>query len=166
MSQTIKTGRQTGRRDLHFHGVDDALADIDAIVAADAAGTLKTLGNWTAGQTLAHVAAWIEYGYEGFPIKPPPFFIRWFLKKQVPKYLRKGLPAGVKIPGVPGGTVGADEMPTEAAAQRMRTALLRLKNGEPAKYPSPAFGDMSHEDRTQFNLRHAELHLSFLVPNS
>jgi hypothetical protein len=27
---------------------------------------------------------------------------------------------------------------------------------------SPAFGPMNHEDRTQFNLRHAELHLSFL----
>ncbi len=164
MPQTINTGRQTGRRTLRFNTVDDALADIDAILAADAAGKLKTLGNWTAGQTLAHVAAWIEYGYDGFPIKPPPFFIRWYLKLRVPKFLRDGLPAGVKIPGVPGGTVGTDEMPTAAAAERLRTALLRLKNGEPAQYPSPAFGDMSHEDRTQFNLRHAELHLSFLVP--
>ena len=158
----IKTKKVEGRRSLRFSSVDEALADIDNIKAADSAGQLRTLGNWSAGQILAHVAAWIEYGYDGFPIKPPPFFIRWYLRRLGRKFLKQGLPAGANIPRVPNGTFGQDDMPTREAADRLKTALLRLKNGEEAQYDSPAFGPMNHEDRTQFNLRHAELHLSFL----
>ena len=56
-----------------------------------------------------------------------------------------------------------DEMETIAAADRLKSAFERLQSGEPAKYDSPAFGKMSHEDRIELNLRHAELHLGFLV---
>jgi hypothetical protein len=158
----VETGKIKNHRSLRFESVEDALAEIDRIQSADGRGALKTVGNWTPGQILSHVAAWIEYGYDGYPLKPPPFFIRWILKWQVKKYLRDGMPKGVRIPGVPEGTYGADDIPTPAAAARLRQAFLRLKNGEPARFDSPAFGRMSHDDRIRLNLRHAELHLGFL----
>jgi Protein of unknown function (DUF1569) len=111
---------------------------------------------------MAHVAAWIEYGYHGYPLKKPLFFLRWILRFMVKKFLRDGMPAGVRIPGLPAGTIGMDPMPTSDAAERLRKAFQRLASREEAIFDSPAFGKMSHDDRIQLNLRHAELHLGFL----
>lgn len=138
------------------------LADLDAVERAAENGTLKSLGNWTPGQILSHLAAWIEYGYNGYPMRAPPWFIRWILRLKLKSMLRDGMPAGVWIPGVKEGTTGADAAPNAEALQRLRGALARLQRGEPASFHSPAFGPMSHDDRVQLNLRHGELHLSFL----
>lgn len=155
---------QAERRDLRFESIDDALAEIDRIAAADEAGTLRRSGNWTTGQVFGHIAAWIEYGYDGYPLKPPPFFIRWYLRSRLKRMLDRGMPAGVRIPGLPAGTLGIDELSTGESARRVRAAFRRLASGESCPYDSPAFGRMSHEDRVRLNLRHAELHLSFLHP--
>lgn len=164
MQGIVDTAKLKDRRTLRFITVEEALADIDRIVASDKAGTLRCAGNWTAGQNFGHVAAWINFAYEGFPLKPPPLPIRLILKFMKGKYLRNGLPAGVKIPGVAAGTFAFDPLTTEEGAARLKKALLRLKSNEPAPHDSPAFGKMSHEDRVALNLRHAELHLSFLLP--
>lgn len=163
---TANPSKAIARRELRFQSIDEALKDIDAIVAAHRQGRLGTLENWSAGQILAHVAAWIEYGYSGYPVPAPPWPVRLLLRPMLRRYLKKGMPRGVRIPGVAAGTVGQDEMPVEAAAERLKIAFLRLKDNEPCSFDSPAFGRMSHADRIRLNLRHAELHLSNLVLGS
>ena len=153
--------QQVNRRQLRFESIDEVLADVEKIVAAAHAGSLQQTGNWTPGQIMAHLAAWIEYGYDGYPIKTP-WFIRMILRLTLPGLLKNGMKPGIKIPGVSRGTVGQDGQPLDQAAQRLQKAFLRLKNGEQCTYDSPGFGAMSHEDRIRLNLRHAELHLSFL----
>lgn len=155
-------GRGGEWRRLRFESIADCKAEIARIVDAQLAGQLRAHGKWSAGQVLAHVAAWIEYGYVGYPIGKPPFFIRWILRLGLGSMLSKGMSRGVKIPGVKGGTTGADEMPTLAAAERLNKALDRLESGEEPKFDSPAFGSMSKGDRVRLNLRHAELHLGYL----
>ncbi len=154
--------RSVDHRRLRFESIGDVLAEIDRIAQADDEGRLQTTGNWTPGQIMAHIAAWIEYGYEGYPIGPPPWFVRWIIRWQLKKYLRDGMPAGVRIPKVENGTFGMDDMPTREAADRLKKAFRRLESGEPAKFHSPAFGEMNHDDRIRLNFRHAELHLGFL----
>jgi hypothetical protein len=160
----IDTAKVQDRRPLRYGSVDDVLADVDRIVAAERAGTLRRTGNWTAGQAMGHVAAWINFAYEGFPMKPPPWFIRLILRRMKSKYLRGGLPSGVRIPKAEHGTYAVEPLATDEGASRLRTALQRLKSDEPANYDSPAWGKMEHEERVAINLRHAELHLSFLHP--
>ena len=149
-------------RRLRFESIAECKAEIARIVEAQQAGQLRAHGKWSAGQVLAHVAAWIEYGYVGYPIGKPPFFIRWILRLGLGSMFSKGMSRGVKIPGVKGGTTGADEMPTLAAAERLYKALDRLESVEEPKFDSPAFGAMSKGDRIRLNLRHAELHLGYL----
>ena len=55
-----------------------------------------------------------------------------------------------------------DDMPVAEAGERLLKALERLEQDPNAPHISPAFGKMSHADRITLNLRHAELHLSFL----
>ncbi len=73
------------------------------------------------------------------------------------------MPRGVRIPGVDGGTVGMEDIETIEAGRRLLAALERLQSDEVAKFDSPAFGAMSHQDRIALNLRHAELHLGFFT---
>ncbi|MBL8879190.1 MAG: DUF1569 domain-containing protein [Phycisphaerales bacterium] len=164
MASQVDTGKAP-RRKLRFQSIEDVLREIERIEAAEKAGTLRVTGNWTPGQVLAHLSAWINYAYDGFPMKPAPWFIRAILRMMLPGMLKKGMPSGKSIPNVPGGTTGADRISTEEGATRLRAALRRLSGNEPAPHDSPGFGKLSYADRVALNLRHAELHMSFLNPD-
>lgn len=158
----VDTGKVAGRRVLHFDSIDQLLAEVDRLVAAERAGRLKRLGNWTLGQTLGHLATWDEFSYTGVPLKPP-FFIRWILRFQKNKFLRGPMPAGVKIPNVQGGTLGTEPILLDEGLARHTKVLQRLKVEAPT-LPSPIFGKMTHAEVIALTLRHAELHLGFFVP--
>ena len=150
------------RRKLALATLDALEAELDRIQSAEQAGELRAVGNWTPGQILGHVAAWIHYGWEGYPMKAPPLPVRWFLRWRLPKMLKSSMPAGVRIPGVEGGTTGIEPVEFSDAAANLRRGIDRLRSGEEASHHSPAFGKMSMDDRIELNLRHAELHLGFL----
>jgi len=141
----------------------DLRADLGVIESAARAGTLRAIGNWSPGKILTHVAAFIDYGYDGYPpeISNPPWFVKVFLRLMKRSMLKNGFRAGVKIPKVDGGTVGGRDCPVEEGLATLRRSLDRLEAGPP-RYPSPAFGALSYEDGKAMTLRHAELHLSFL----
>jgi hypothetical protein len=159
---TIDTAQVQDHRRLQFDTVNVLRAEIDRIVAAERAGTLRRTGNWTAGQAFGHLAAWINFAYEGYPMRVP-WFIRPFIRRKLRQYLAGGMDAGVRIPRVEGGTYATEVLPTEEGAARLRAALDRMER-ELARYDSPAFGKLPEELRIKLNLRHAELHLGFLHP--
>ncbi|MBX3394373.1 MAG: DUF1569 domain-containing protein [Phycisphaerae bacterium] len=162
----VRTRRVKDRRRLRFETVDDCIAEIDRIVVADSRGTLRKLGNWSPGQAFGHLASWIEYGWTGYPpMRKPPIVVRWLVPIVARRFARRGLPVGVHIPGVKGGTYGMEELETSVGAERLKMALVRLKAGEEARYQSVVIGPLTMDERIQLNLRHAELHLSFLVPS-
>lgn len=159
---TVDTKNVAAFRKLRFESIEECKAEVERIKAADRAGSLTAHGNWSPGQVMTHVAAWINYAYDGFEVKAPPFFIRWFLRWGLNKMLREGMSPGVRIPGVKEGTTGMEDIETALAADKLLTALNRLASDEEAPHDSPAFGKMSYEDRVRLNLRHAEMHLGFL----
>lgn len=152
----IDTGKVTSRLTLRFHAIDDVLDEANRLAAADRQGRLTQIGNWTLGQALGHVAGWIEFGYNGFPIGAP-WFIRLIVWLQRKKFLYGPMRAGVKIPGTPHGTLATDPIALEEGLSRFQAAFQRLK-AEPQKHPSPVLGKLTHEESIALNLRHAELH--------
>jgi hypothetical protein len=161
-SDRVDTARVANRRLLRFESIDEMLAEVDRLVEAERAGRLKPLGNWTLGQTLGHLASWTEYGYTGMPLKVP-FFIRWIVRLRKRKYLYEPMKPGLKIPRVEGGTLATEPMTLEEALPRFRKVSERLKK-EPPTVPSPVMGYLTHDESIAINLRHAELHLGFFVP--
>jgi hypothetical protein len=159
----IDTKTVDDRRPLRFKAIDEMLADVERVAAAEKAGTLRRTGNWTTGQIFGHLSAWIDYGYDGAPIKPP-WFVRVFGRMVKKKYLRGPLQAGFRIPNVEGGTFGIGALPLEEGLSRLLRSLERLRAAPPTQ-PSAIFGPLSHEEWVQLHLRHAELHLSFLHPD-
>ncbi|MFN9850921.1 MAG: DUF1569 domain-containing protein, partial [Planctomycetota bacterium] len=108
------------RRFLRLESLEALRGELDRIESADRAGMLKATGDWTPGQILMHLAAWIDYGYEGYPMKRLPFFLRWILRRSLPGMLRSGLRSGVRIPGVKEGTYGQANESTEVALAKYR----------------------------------------------
>ena len=149
------------RRALRFESPDQALAEMDRLVAAERAGTLRTSGNWSLGQSLGHLAWWINGPFDGYPgLHKAPAIIRWILTLSKKKYIWKQLPAGARIPGIPGGTLGIDPLTTDEGLARVRAAWARLQRDTPS-HPTPIFGTLTHDEWIAINLRHAELHLGF-----
>jgi hypothetical protein len=158
----VNTGKVIGRRKLRFATVEDALADVNALVAAQRAGTLQSLGNWTLGQALGHLAMWITFAYDGTPITPP-LWARLLMRLGKKKFMYGSLPAGFRIPRIKGGTLGIEPISLDEGVDRYRRAMQWLQSECPA-LPNPAFGRLTHDEWIALHLRHAELHLSFFQP--
>jgi len=79
--------------------------------------------------------------------------------------LNRPMKPGGRIPKVPGGTLAIEVISTEAGIPQFFEAFDRLAKSCPTR-PSPLFGPMSYEEWIKLHLRHSELHLSFLIPDS
>ncbi|HRQ71779.1 MAG TPA: DUF1569 domain-containing protein [Phycisphaerales bacterium] len=160
----IDTRTVTDRRTLRFATTDDLRGEIDRLTNAERAGTLRASGNWSLGQAFGHLAAWIDYAYDGYPPQArPPWFVKVICRMMKKKFFAGGLPAGVRIPRVEGGTFGIDPLPLDEGRDRLLRALDRLDR-TPPPLPSPVFGRLTHDEWRRLNLGHAELHLSFFHP--
>lgn len=152
-------------RAVRLNSAKEVIAEAERIVASERAGTLRITGNWTVGQTFGHIATWIEFALDGYPpdVKPPAlvkFVLRTFMKK---KFLRGPMPRGVRIPGMPQGTLGTEPMTTEDGLARLRRAWERLSTTAPT-VANPIFGVVPHDEWIAMNLRHTELHFGYLHP--
>jgi hypothetical protein len=155
--------RKCERRKLTFKTPEDMFAEVERIVAAERAGTLRCTGNWTVGQILGHLAFWAGTAYNDYPLKPPAWvkmILRLMGKK---RFTTNPMPVGVRIPGVEGGTLGTEACGLDEGLARFNKAWERLKKEVPTR-PHAIFGPLTHDEFIQGNLRHAELHLSYLHP--
>jgi hypothetical protein len=152
------------RRALRFERVEDVLAEAERLVVAEREGQLLLAGNWPLGLTLGHLATWANFAFDGYPpAVRAPLPVRMVLRLMRGRILSKGMMPGVRIRGVPEGTVGLEPRAPDEGLAELRAALERLRSRAP-KIENPAFGPLTHEQWIQLNLRHAELHLGHLVP--
>lgn len=66
MLTTTNDTRKASHRPLRFDSPAELLSEIDRILAAERAGTLRATGNWSAGTIFGHVAAWMNYPTTAF----------------------------------------------------------------------------------------------------
>lgn len=150
------------RRALRLETLADVIAEAERVRESERAGRLVRKGNWTAGQAVGHLATWIDYGFEGYPMTATPE-AQARTRARKPAALREGLLAGVRLPGIAEGTTGTEVLEAGEAIRRYRGACARLERGMPT-HPHPYFGAMTREEWLMLHLRHAELHLSYFHP--
>ena len=156
---SVNTKTVEGRRELHFESFDDVLAEAERL----AGGNVKMLGNWSLAQIFTHLAAGINSSIDGATFKAPLFFrlVAPLMKK---KFVYGGIPPGFEIPQeAQAQFLPPDDAETEAALGELRKAIERLRAADQLA-PHPMFGKLSRAETEQFQLRHAEMHLSFAVP--
>jgi Protein of unknown function (DUF1569) len=154
----VATKSVTGRRTLHFDSIDDMLADVDRLDQ----GPVKAIGNWVPGQVLKHLTTVMVASLDGFH-HTAPWFVRLIGKVVKKKYLTKPMSAGFDLPKDAAAEMIPGPVEWKDAVGPFRTAVRRLKTEE-KRMPSPFLGVLTREEWDQLHCRHAELHLSFLVP--
>jgi hypothetical protein len=156
----IKTAEVSGRRTLHFTTLGEMLEDAECLCAAK---HVTALGNWQLGPTLEHLARTIDMSLDGAKFRAP-----WYVRLLGPlfkKYmLTHPMRPGFKLPqNAAEYLIPTTECPVNESLAHLRSGVRRLINFT-ERQPSPAFGRLTCEEWDQLHLRHAELHLSFLVP--
>jgi hypothetical protein len=154
---TVKTASPV-RRSLRFESPQAVLAEAEQL----ASGSYQLAGKWTYGQILDHLARGIDNFYVGFGFQAPWIartLIASFFKKRT---LTKGMPAGFQLPKSAASLLPPPGVSTEEGLQRLQTAINRLIREEPS-HPHPFFGKLTPDEVRQLMLRHAELHLSFVI---
>lgn len=160
MTALINTTKVSGRRNVHFTSLDDILADVEMLTKA---GEIRTLGNWSAGQVVQHLAITMNKSIDGFNFRVPwpiRVILPLFLKR---RFLTQTMSAGFKLKGAAEAEMASPPIGLEDAVRNFREALARLQ-AELKREPHPAIGRLSLEEWEQLHCRHSELHLSFLIP--
>ena len=151
---TVNTKKVTGRRTVRYESYDDLLRDAERIGSNP---NVTTLGNWSPGQIFQHLAGSIESSIDGTGFKLPwPMRVVFSLLMKR-KFLHGVLPAGFKAPS----NFQPQPIDTALALDNLRKAIDRM-NSESKREMHPAFGNITREEWDLFNLRHCELHMSFI----
>ena len=157
---SINTKTVEDRREVEYASLEEFLAEAEQL----ADGEVLMLGNWTYGQLLGHLARALNASIDGFP-GSLNVFMRTMAKLFMRKMLLKGpLPSGFKLPSAAEAEmVPADDITTEEALDQLRAAVARQEN-ETMRVPHLALGKLSVEQWNEAHLRHAEMHMSFVLP--
>jgi len=152
----IDTKKVQDRRSVHYRTFDDLLTDAEQLASKE----VRQTGNWSTGQILQHLAVSMNSSIDGFDfsLPAPVRFILSLLMKR--KFLYKALPAGFKAAG---RFVPPDDVSTADGLAAIRNAVERQATAE-EYVPHPGFGKLTRDEWINFHLRHAEMHMSFIVP--
>ena len=153
----VKTAKVDGRRKLDYASLEEVLADADRL----SSGPVKLLGNWSAGQVFSHLARTYNGSIDGFTMTFPwPLRVMAGLFKN--NLLNGPMPAGLKLPSAGVKDLMPDATSTEKGLGDLHAAVACLER-ESHRAKHPMLGDLSKEEWNKIHLKHASLHMSFLV---
>lgn len=146
----------TTRRELHYSNLNDVIVDAETL----AAGEVVTVGGWSFGQIMEHLACTFDCSIDGFDFQAP-----WFLRKFVAPFIKnsfliKPMPSGYKLPKKAGALIPG-EVSVEEGLAHLKRAIARYESEVP-NAPHPVFGEMARQEWVSLGLRHCELHMSFV----
>jgi hypothetical protein len=150
----VNTKKVKTRREAQYCSLDDIAADAKRLTEVE----VRTDGNWSQGQIYDHLAKNFNgsIGGMGFAMPAPVRFLMSALMKK--KFLTKGLPPGFKT----NAKLEPPEVSTSEGLDALTKAIERLKQEE-TRAMHPIFGNISREEWDQFHMRHAEMHMSFIM---
>jgi hypothetical protein len=163
---TIDTRRVANRRAVRLRTLDDLVAEVDHIAAAATAGKVRPLGNWSTAQVLWHIGKLIECSFDGFPFRyrRGPQWVARLLRLIAWRWLiALAFRPGFNNPPEAAVLEPEPSLSLDAAAIYLQKQIARIRNGERMTQECSVERPYSHEQWVYIHLRHAELHLSFLV---
>jgi hypothetical protein len=159
VEMAIKTGKVKGRREVHYDSYQDLSNDAERL----ASGEVRLLGNWSLGQILTHLSKTMEFSIDGMPFKAPLLvrvLMQLFMRQRM---ITRPMSAGFTLPRRAAEHLVPGPVSTEEGLARLRAAIQRLHD-ETERAPNAVLGEMSLDEWDSLHLRHAELHMSFVVP--
>jgi hypothetical protein len=158
---TVDTGKVQDRRALKFDSLQEILDDVERLNQ----GPMRTLGNWSGGQILRHLTIALNASVDGVSMHVP-LHMRIFGRMISGWILKKGMSAGFLLKGPAADALVPPPTTWEEGLAGFRKAIGRLQ-ADPHRAPRhPLLGPLAPGQWDRLHCRHAELHLSFLIPAS
>src|SRR5262245_16988412 len=161
MKTCVMTASSTAvRRAIRYVSLDEFQADAERL----ARGKFRTVGQWSYPQILDHLARSMTASLDGFGFKAP-WWARTLIAPLVKNsFLTKTMRAGFKLPQSAKSLVPAGDASLPAALESLRLAMTRCTHETP-QAEHPFLGKLASQEWNSLYLRHAELHMSFVVPD-
>ena len=156
--------RDAERRTLRFESLADVLADAEHVLS----GPHRVTGNWSAAEIVGHVGDLLGIGNGTLDVAPLPLPLRMFgrILHKVGA-TRRPIKAGIKAPDFVDEALAAHRAAGEdGALAHLREQTRIAESPAGLTKPSPLFGRLSRAEWITLHCRHAELHFSFLHPDS
>jgi Protein of unknown function (DUF1569) len=156
----VDTKRVRGRRKLRYSSFADIVVDANRL----AAGPHRALGNWSLPQVLKHLGNAMQSSIDGqgFPVK---WYLRWLGPVVIKPWLIKGpFPAGFQLPRSGAAKLVAQDTTTLDEGMAALLAGIERLAREASRVSHPVVGKLTVLEWDQFHLRHAEMHMSFILP--
>ncbi len=156
----LDTSKVAGRREVRYANLDELLADVEQLHA----GGCRYLGNWSLGRITQHLAYAMNAALDGAPSMAPwpvRLVASWLYKK---KAVSRPMRPGFKLPDNAAKHMVPEECGAEQGIEALRETIARWKS-EPQRHPHAFFGKLTNDQWDQLSLRHAEMHMSFVVPS-
>lgn len=146
------------RRTVVYQTLEEFLEDVRVLVSAD----VLTVGNWSFAQILEHLARAIDASIDGFSFRS-----HWLVRTLVAPLLKNRLLTSPMKPGFTLPKRASHYLPQagidlDNAASHLETAVQRLSTTQPTA-DHPFLGRLSDREWLALHLRHAEMHMSFVV---
>jgi hypothetical protein len=154
----VNTAKVKGRRAVKFVSFEELLTDAERM----SSGSVKALGNWSAGQIFRHLAISYNGAIDGLAIEFP-WLMRVMVKIFKKKLINMAMPAGYQMKAENAWITEPGQVSTEVGLDELRTAVARLQR-DPLRARHPLFGSLTNEEWDKVMLAHASMHMSFLVP--
>ena len=148
------------RRVVRYVTLAEFMEDVERLGASNH----RTLGNWSYGQILDHLARAMTCAIDGFGFKAP-----WIARAVIAPMIKnsvitKEMKPGFKLPRRADALLPANEVSLEAGLESLRKAIHRFER-ETTRHPHPFLGNLASQEWVSLTLRHAELHMSFVLPD-
>jgi hypothetical protein len=155
---TVDTKTVKGRRRLSFSSHDQVIEHVRKL----ATQPTHQLGNWTLGQICTHLAKAMDSAIDGSSFRPS-----WLVRTVAPwiknRVIAKGMSPGFQLPPNAASLL-PPSTDNDAGIAALEKSIARFQS-DPTRKPHGAFGPMTNQEWNDLLLRHAELHLSFIVPD-
>jgi Protein of unknown function (DUF1569) len=158
LSMAVNTAKVEGRRKVDYKSLQEVVDDADRL----SVGHVKAIGNWSPGQIYRHLAIAFNGSIDGLP-NAFPWYMRLMGGLLKNKLLAGPMPSGIKLPEVFAKVVLPPETSDEQGLAELRAAVARLDR-EPHRAKHPIFGEITKEEWNKAHLGHANLHMSYLIP--
>jgi Protein of unknown function (DUF1569) len=156
----INTAKVVKRRRVEYTFFEELLQDGRKMVQ----GPVRTLGNWTPGQVMLHLAKTMNASIDGMNVQFP-FHLKlmgWLFRSRI---MNSQVPPGFKIPDSGKQLLEPPPVTVEEGFEEMEKAVNRIRR-EPNRVRHPLLGDLTRQEWDHLHLSHAELHMSFLIPET
>ena len=155
---SVETAKVAGRRELHFDDLDAVLADAENLARRG----YQRLGNWSLGQICMHLALAMKAGIDGAEARAP-WPIRWLASRFFKDKTLAKMKAGFQLPKKSAVYMVPRATADQEGLAELRRVIERWRK-ETRRHPHAFFGKLTPLEWDRLSLSHAELHLSFLVP--